>query len=553
VGNTETFTLEVNPKPIIDAIADFAICEGNTAVISVLNASGVYDWDNGVSGASQTVSPITTTEYKVTKSVLGCSNIDSVTVSVNPNPVVIAGTYSDVCVDAPMINLVGSPLGGVFAGSGVNGTVFNPTFGTQTISYSITDVNGCIGSDQTTIIVNNLPIVTIDPINDVCIGQTVTLNAQGALSYSWDNGLGSGSSQTITPTNSISYSVIGVDANGCKNIATIPVNVNQLPIIVAGNDLSICLGEDTTITAFGGQTYVWDNGLGIGASNLVNPEQPTTYNVVGTDANGCVNTDQVIVNIIGPPVIAAGKDTTICEGNQITLNGTGTSFYSWNNGVVDGVAFTPPVGITTYGLTGTSADGCTAFDDLVVTVLEQPEPIIVPSITEGTPVLTVTFDNFSQNATSYSWYFANGTAGYTIDNLSSQTAEFGTIQTYAVNFIASNGICSNDTTIIITVINFEPIELIVPNIFTPSGDSKNDWYHLDVKNAKSLEAQIFNRWGNLVYEINGLFDANVPATYWDGKINDKDATEGVYFIKYSILGMDGITTKGQENIQLVRK
>lgn len=552
-GNAQTFTLSVNPKPAIDAIPDFTICEGDAAVISVASSTGnVFNWDNGVSGVAQTLFPTDTEEYKVTTTMFGCTNIDSLTVTVNDNPIVDAGFYSSVCIDAPQITLIGLPAGGTFTGSGVTGGFFNPAFDDQKVYYNYTDLNGCMGIDSATIVVNSLPTVTISPVSAICEGQSATLTANGAFSYSWDNNLGNGSPQTVTPTNSTVYTVEGTDANGCQNIATIMVDVNPLPNISAGNDVSICLGEDTTIIATGGITYVWDQGLGLGSTHTVSPTDSTTYTVVGTDVNGCINTDEVVVNIIGPPVISAGNDTTICAGNPITLVGSGTTSYSWNNGVTNNVSFIPPTGITTYGLTGTSADGCTAYDEAIVTVLAQPIPIVIPSVTFGTPTLTVNFVNLSENATTYTWDLGNGSATITLNDLTGQTGVYETIQSYTVTFTASNGLCSNDTTILITVINFDPVELEVPNIFSPQGDGKNDWYHLNVKNAKSLEAQIFNRWGNLVYEINGVFDPNVPATYWDGKINDKEAKDGVYFIKYSVFGYDGSTITGHENIQLVR-
>ena len=82
---------------------------------------------------------------------------------------------------------------------------------------------------------------------------------------------------------------------------------------------------------------------------------------------------------------------------------------------------------------------------------------------------------------------------------------------------------------------------------------KNDWYYISTTNTTSLEAKIYNRWGNLVYEMNGLFDKDVPSSFWNGTIGSKEGSEGVYFITYTIVGIDGETYTGQENIQLVRK
>ena len=80
--------------------------------------------------------------------------IDNVTVQVTALPVVEAGTYGPVCTNDPDVVIMGSPVGGVWSGIGVTGNNFNPNAGTQTLTYSITDINGCSDSDTTTIIVN---------------------------------------------------------------------------------------------------------------------------------------------------------------------------------------------------------------------------------------------------------------------------------------------------------------------------------------------------------------------------------------------------------------
>jgi gliding motility-associated-like protein len=558
VGNSQSFIFTVNPKPILEINDDYTICAGDPAILTVINTSvstSNCNWDNGFVGYTQTVFPILDTKYVVVADDQnGCSNKDSINIFVNSLPIVDAGTYPILCSNSSPITLVGSPNGGIFTGFGVTNGVFDPAFDDQTLTYTYTDPStNCVASDQVTIVVSPLPTISINPIAPICNGANATLTASGATSYVWDNGLGSGASFTVSPTQNTLYTVIGTDANGCQNNTSIQIIVNPLPSIFAGNDISICLGNSTTITATGGTTYFWDNGLNLGATHEVSPTINTTYLVVGTDLNGCVNTDQINVTIIGPPVVSAGNDTTICAGNPITLTGSGTTNYSWNNGILDNISFIPPTGTTTYGLTGTSADGCTAYDEVVVTVLDQPIPIIGASVTEGTPTLSVVFENLSLNATSFIWDLGNGNPLINVSNFSSQTQSYSNINIYTVTLTASNGLCSNDTSILINVFNFSPAEIIVPNIFTPDGDNKNDFYYIDVKNGQSLSAQIFNRWGNLMYEMEGFFDANNPKTYWDGKVKDNEAKDGVYFIKYTITGIDGGVVNGHENLQLIRK
>src|SRR5690606_320502 len=124
----------------------------------------------------------------------------------------------------------------------------------------------------------------------VCTGSTITLSGSGATSYVWNNGVTDGVPFVINGTTT--YQVTGTDVNGCQNTDDITVVVNPDAPINAGFDVTICEGESVVLTATGGVSYSWDNGLGAGASHTVSPTVTTTYTVNGTDANGCTGTDQ---------------------------------------------------------------------------------------------------------------------------------------------------------------------------------------------------------------------------------------------------------------------
>ena len=80
---------------------------------------------------------------------------------------------------------------------------------------------------------------------------------------------------------------------------------------------------------------------------------------------------EVTVNAI--PQVDAGLDQTICDGAVVTLSGSGASSYAWDNGVIDGTAFSPGVGTTTYTVTGTDGNGCVSTDQVEVTVNLNPQ------------------------------------------------------------------------------------------------------------------------------------------------------------------------------------
>jgi Leucine-rich repeat (LRR) protein len=103
----------------------------------------------------------------------------------------------------------------------------------------------------------------------------------------------------------------------------------------------------------------------------VSPTSTTTYTVVGTDAANCQGTDLITITVNPLPIVNGGVDQTVCAGTSITLSGSGASTYSWNNGAINGTSFVPSA-TTTYTITGTSASGCTATDQVLVTVNPLP-------------------------------------------------------------------------------------------------------------------------------------------------------------------------------------
>ena len=401
-----------------------------------------------------------------------CTNSATASITVNNLPVVNAGSYSSVCVNASNVSLVGTPAGGAFSGIGVSGNSFDPSLGTQTVTYMYTDGNSCTNSATASITVNNLPVVNAGSYANVCadapdvslLGNPIggTFAGTGVVGLSFDPSVG---------TQVITYSY--TDGNNCTNNATVTINVNQLPIINAGTDL------------------------------------------------------------------------TICAGTALILSGTGGVTYSWSNGIVNGQAITPVVGVINYTVTGADANGCLNTDLITVTVLDEPVAILSADVNTGLPILTVNFSNSSLNATNYTWDFGNGT-NLTLTNQNNQTSLYLVPGTYNVILTASNGVCEDQDQLPIIVIPLPDPIINVPNVFSPNNDASNDEYFIDTENVTSIELIILNRWGNVVYETTNLNGK------WDGKWNGKDASEGVYFFKYVITGLNGKVLTGHGNVTLLR-
>ena len=141
-----------------------------------------------------------------------------------------------------------------------------------TYSISITDANGCVGTGTLSVVVNPLPIVTVNSVA-ICNGQQVAnLTSSGATSYSWSLGTSpsTGSAVIATPTSTTSYTVTGTDVNGCSNTAVATVTVNPLPIVSVSNTGPYCLSGTIQLNASGGTSFSWTGPLGY-SSAVQNP------------------------------------------------------------------------------------------------------------------------------------------------------------------------------------------------------------------------------------------------------------------------------------------
>ncbi|MNK05549.1 PKD domain protein [compost metagenome] len=401
---TDQVVVLVGAPPVINAGTNTSICPGGNAVLSATGGVS-YSWNNGLgAGNGVTVSPTATTAYVVTGTgANGCSATDTVTISVTAGPTVNAGLDQTICQGAT-ISVSGSGAQTYSWNNGVsNGVSFSPT-STQTYTVTGTDANGCQGTDQVTITVNAPPAVDAGSPQAVCSGGSIILTGSGAQAYSWNNGVTNGVS--FSPTSTQTYTVTGTDANGCQNTDQVTVTVNTASVVDAGSPQAVCSGVSVILTGSGAQTYTWNNGVTNGVSFV--PASTQTYTVTGTDANGCTNTDQVVVTVNALPVVDAGSPQAVCSGVSVILTGSGAQTYTWNNGVTNGVSFTP-TSTQTYTVTGTDANGCTNTDQVTITI--NPSPTVNggadQSVCQGGNVLLT-----ATGAQTYVWTngVANGVA-----------------------------------------------------------------------------------------------------------------------------------------------
>ena len=197
----------------------------------------------------------------------------------------------------------------------------------------------------------------------ICQGQTVTLSAGGADTYTWSNN-SNNTSISASPSSDALYTVVGTNTlTGCTSTVSQLIVVNPNPNVSAiSPNATVCAGNAANLIAFGANTYAWSNSA-TGANINVTPSASGVYTVIGTQANGCSTqaTVAVTVNTLPSVSITANPAGLVCEEDETTLTGLGAVSYQWSHTtgiLLGGVVPVSPNTTTTYTLMGTDANGC---------------------------------------------------------------------------------------------------------------------------------------------------------------------------------------------------
>ena len=359
-----TATVTVHDLPIIIANSGF-VCAGSSYTISPSGATS-YSYSSG----SNIVTPAVTSTYAIAgTSSVGCVSSAStiITVTVSNLPMVSVNSGSICNGDSFTITPSGAVSYTYLPG---NVPVVSPATST---SYSVLGANadGCLSGTPAiaSVTVYALPLVTVNS-GSICAGSSFVLNPMGALSYTYPGG-----SATVSPATTTSYSVTGMNVNGCVNTtpAISTVTVYALPVITA-NSGAICNGKSFTISPTGAATYTYSGG-----SNIVSPTTLTTYTVTGTSPEGCTGNAALVTVSVQPAItLSISGPTVACSGTSIVLVANGANTYMWNNGASANSISVTPVPGNLYIVNATSGV-CTASASQAVSVIPSPTLTIVYS------------------------------------------------------------------------------------------------------------------------------------------------------------------------------
>ena len=362
--STDDITVTVNPIPVANAGSDTMIMFGDSITLTA-SGGGTYLWSTGQMTQSITVTPVVTTTYTVLVTLNGCQDEDEITITVSDEVVADAGEDEIICEGESV----------VLTASGGNFYVWNTGETTQSITvnpnedttYTVTAIIGnASDSDDVTVFVNPVPIANAGNNVEISEGESTTLMASGGDSYEWSTGETT-QSIIVSPTLTTTYTVF-VYLNGCEDFDEVTVTVGDTVNADAGEDVTICEGESTTLTAFGGDSYEWSTGETT-QSITVNPNENTTYTVTAFIGNA-FGSDEITVFVNPIPIANAGENIEINQGASATLTASGGDSYEWSTGETTQSIIVSPIVTTTYTVF-VNLNGCEDFDEVTVTVSES--------------------------------------------------------------------------------------------------------------------------------------------------------------------------------------
>jgi gliding motility-associated-like protein len=407
-GVTSTTVFTYTTALVSNVLPNISYCVGST--VPVLNLNGLpsgtqFSWTNSNtaiglassgSGNIPTFTAVNTTNQpisgtiRITPSTNGCAGIPKeYVVTINPKPILNTISSQQVCKGTTIANIdltASSPLNGSgtsFTWSATNANLIglSPSSGTTspipnfittntsnstvTATFTVTPTyDGCVGDAKTFSISVEPSSVsgTISGPGSTCAGiaaGTLTLNGNVGTVVKWQSSLDAISWTDINSTaltlspgilNSPTYFRAIVKSGTCSEASTASylISINALPSVNAGVDQTICAGNSVILSGSGATSYTWNNGV----TNAVSfsPSTTTTYTVTGVGANGCSNTDQVVVNVATTPAAPSAIAQTFLISQNKTVNNltiTSLGIPAWYDSLSGGTLYSGTALLTT--------------------------------------------------------------------------------------------------------------------------------------------------------------------------------------------------------------
>ncbi|AEE54193.1 hypothetical protein [Haliscomenobacter hydrossis] len=467
-------------SPAIEGVTNLCLGYGTQ-----LSASGgtSYLWSNGSTSSSINLSPTAAGSYTYSVTVTNgtCSAVRSHTLTVNPSPSASISGPAGACYNGSIA--LSASGGGTYSWStGASTASINVAALQNTQSFTVTVSNsyGCKRSESKTVTVYAPP--SLDGTLSVCAGQAATLSVTGGSSYSWNTGETTASISPYPSSTSI-YRVTVSDPNACTYVLSKTVSVSNLPDVRISGPNTTCAGQNVSLTAFGGSSYLWSTGANTATIN-VSPGSTTTYTVTVSSSGGCVGSASQVISVHPLPLGNIAGASSVCPGQSTTLSASGGSTYAWNTGASSAALEVSPTQNTNYTVSITNAQGCTLVKSHSVAVNITGSASNDGPLTCSKTSVNLQGSSGAQGAT-FQWKNAGGTLIASTSNATVTTAG-----TYTLEIIAAGGCHYSTSTQVLADLaapvasasNNGPITCTLPAV-TLSGSSSTSGSSFQWKNS----------------------------------------------------------------------
>jgi gliding motility-associated-like protein len=553
----DTILINYSEAPKLDLGNDTLLCSYKDSL--ELNAGigyASYAWSNGSHNYSILVNQTGTYSVIATDS-NGCISSDSVLIKVNSIASVFIGNDTSLCSDNSLI-LYAGPNYSLYKWSTLESDSSITVYLAGSYYVDVTDLNGCPSSD--TIQLSNYSTLKIDLGQDIniCNGDSVEINAgSDYTSYLWSTGE---LSSSIYIDSASTCSVIVKDKNGCESLDTVLISISPLPLVSFYFN-PICEGDTVYfINQSGGESYTWNFGDQTYSNDLAPNhiyETAGTYSIklVAIDHHACRDSSSQTINIYPIPDVSFLSNTKEgCPNLSVEFYNTTLDAvtYLWDFGNGDFSTEENPAylftqsGFYDVSLSATNSYGCSNNYTSVQYIQIFPIPQAhFESSEQMMDILSssVYFTDLSIDATSWIWDFDDGETG-TDQNPQHIFKDTGTFEVLLT--VLNNYECADTSTQQISIGDVHTF--YIPTSFTPNGDGKNDYFFpkgIGI-NYETFQMEIFNRWGNL------LFQANDFERGWDGKKGSQYAKEDTYIWQIYFKELSGKKHYYTGNVNLIR-
>jgi hypothetical protein len=348
--------------PSVSIAGPVGLCPDDTGTLNAGPGYASYLWSND--STSQTITIDTAGMYSVTvTNTEGCQDIAFIIIEAFSTPQPIISGDSIICFSEASTLIADMPYMSYLWSTGENSpAILVDSSGDY--SLSVTNSDGCLGSDSISITVNDSLVIDIEVAQNenLCAGDTVNLNATpGFDTYLWNDG---STQDTLLVDTEGSYSVSVADTLGCTATASIFVAELALPDPNLTGPAGLCPDDTITLQVGSFDQILWSNGS---TDTLLSVDTPGLYSLTVTDNFGCSNTASTDIQAFTAPQPEIIGDTIICFGDAVPLLADiPYNTYQWSTGATTPAILFDTSGIVTLSVT--NAEGCTGSDSILISL-----------------------------------------------------------------------------------------------------------------------------------------------------------------------------------------